>query len=347
MTARYRITFERVGRNHFDHPRARSRWPITATCWRRPHPRLRARSLILTARLRSEGATCGSCGRATSRLDWTAAWFCHRRSHYDGGAIFRYRPELPPDLPGRERVVPPDDLRDYLRTYVALTDVQYDAVTLWTVHSHCIDAADCTPYLHFTSAGPRSGKTRALEVLELVVDNPWLTGRVTGPALVRKIDAERPTLLLDETDATFSGARSSYEILRGVLNSGYRLNGKTSYAVGGSYKDLATYCPKALAGIGGLPSTIADRSIRIKMERRELEHVQRFRARDAVNEARFVRARLARYAALNLEALAAARPLIPCELDDRARRMSGSRCWRSRIRSGRAGRRGPGSRPCR
>jgi hypothetical protein len=217
-----------------------------------------------------------------------------------------------------QRMVPPDDLRDYLRTYVALSDVQYDAITLWAVHSHCFEAADTTPYLQITSTEARCGKTRLLEVLELVVDNPWFTGRVTGPALVRKIDAERPTLLLDETDATFSGNRSSYEILRGVLNTGYRLNGRTSYAAGGSYKDMVTYCPKALAGIGDLPSTLADRSIMIKMQRRDFEQVQRFRRRDAILEARFVRARLARYAAANLESLARARPLIPAQLDDRA-----------------------------
>ena len=43
------------------------------------------------------------------------------------------------------RIVPPDDLRDYLQTYVALTDVQYDAVALWTVHSNCFEAAETTP----------------------------------------------------------------------------------------------------------------------------------------------------------------------------------------------------------
>lgn len=216
------------------------------------------------------------------------------------------------------RVVPPDDLRDYLRRYVALSDTQLDAITLWTVHTHCFEAFEATPYLAISSTEPRCGKTRLLEVLELVVDNPWLTGRVTGPALVRKIDAERPTLLLDETDATFTGARSSNEILRGVINSGYRLGGRTSYASGGTYRDLQTFCPKAFAGIGGLPSTIEDRSIPIRMVRRDFEHVTRFRHREAVTEARLVRARLVRFGMTSLDALAAARPVIPAALDDRA-----------------------------
>ena len=216
------------------------------------------------------------------------------------------------------RVVPPDDLRDYLRRYVALSDTQLDAITLWTVHTHCFEAFEATPYLAISSTEPRCGKTRLLEVLELVVDNPWLTGRVTGPALVRKVDAERPTLLLDETDATFVGNRSSNEILRGVINSGYRLGGRTSYASGGTYRDLQTFCPKAFAGIGGLPSTIEDRSIPIRMVRRDFEHVTRFRHREAVTEARLVRARLVRFGMTSLDALAVARPVIPAALDDRA-----------------------------
>lgn len=135
---------------------------------------------------------------------------------------------------------------------------------------------------------------------------------------MRKVDAERPTLLLDETDATFVGNRSSNEILRGVINSGYRLGGRTSYAAGGSYKDLQTFCPKAFAGIGGLPSTIQDRSIPIRMVRRDFAHIERFRHREALAEARFVRARLARFAASVFDEVAVAHPLIPGQLDDRA-----------------------------
>ena len=79
-----------------------------------------------------------------------------------------------------------------------------------------IDAADVTPYVHITAASKRAGKTRLLEVLELLVSKPWLTGRVSAAVLPRKIDEERPTLLLDESDAAF-GAKSDYsEALRGI-----------------------------------------------------------------------------------------------------------------------------------
>ncbi|MEE8606230.1 MAG: hypothetical protein V3S55_01390, partial [Nitrospiraceae bacterium] len=54
-----------------------------------------------------------------------------------------------------------------------------------------------------TSAEKRSGKTRLLEVLSLIVAHPWLTGRVSPAALYRRIHAERRTLLLDESDSAF------------------------------------------------------------------------------------------------------------------------------------------------
>ena len=86
-------------------------------------------------------------------------------------------------------------------------------------------AAVATPYLWVTWAEMESGKTRLLEVLRLLVANPWFTGRTTAAALTRKIDKSAPTLLLDEFDATTDGDREFAETLRGVLNSGYRMGG--------------------------------------------------------------------------------------------------------------------------
>lgn len=212
-----------------------------------------------------------------------------------------------------------DELVAFIQRYVALTEVQADALALWVIHTHGFEAAETTPYIAVSSIGPGCGKTRALEVLEMLVANPWLTGRVTGPALVRKVDAEHPTLLLDETDALFTGGAASQQMLRGVLNSGYRLGGKTSYASGGSYKDLNTYCPKAFAGIGALPTTLADRSIPILLKKRSaFEQVKRFRHREARAEARLPRMLAARFAAVSLEKLTRAHPDIPSSLDDRA-----------------------------
>src|ERR1043165_1843371 len=118
-----------------------------------------------------------------------------------------------------------DWIEELLRTWVILTEDERVAVTLWVVHTHCFGAADTTPYLSITSAEKESGKTLLLEVLRLLVANPWLTGRTTVAALVRKVDGDQPTLLLDESDTAFHREREYSEALRGVLNTGYERNG--------------------------------------------------------------------------------------------------------------------------
>jgi len=77
-----------------------------------------------------------------------------------------------------------EDLSSFICRFVKLTREQADVCGLWVVHTHAIDAFDFTPYLDINSPVLRSGKTRLLEVLRLLVHNPWFTGRVTGSALV-------------------------------------------------------------------------------------------------------------------------------------------------------------------
>jgi hypothetical protein len=215
-----------------------------------------------------------------------------------------------------------DELAGFVRRFVVMSEAQADAVALWVVHTHLFTAAAQTPYIAISSAEKRSGKTRLLEVLELLVARPWLTGRVTAAVLARKVDAEGPTLLLDESDAAFKGEKEYAEALRGLLNTGHRRGGKSTVCVGQgaelSYKDFSTFCAKAIAGIGKLPDTVADRSLPIRLERRAPdERAERFRRRDAQMEAAPLRLALDELTAFVHE-LEDARPDLPAELDDRA-----------------------------
>ncbi|MBI4310221.1 MAG: DUF3631 domain-containing protein [Chloroflexi bacterium] len=218
-----------------------------------------------------------------------------------------------------------DAIAAFLRRFLVLSLHQAHAIALWVVHTHAFAAAEATPYLSITSPEKRSGKTRLLEVLELLVARPWLTGRVTAAVLARKVDAECPTLLLDESDAAFKGDREYAETLRALLNSGHRRGGKASVCVGQgaaiSFKDLSTFCPKAIAGIGKLPDTVADRSIPIALKRRAPEEpVERFRRRKAEREATPIGEEALAWVATT--SLAGAEPYLPQELDDRA-----ADCW--------------------
>ena len=214
-------------------------------------------------------------------------------------------------------------LEAYLRKYVVLTTDQATLVAIWVACTHVIEAFDCLGYLHITSASKRCGKTRLLEALEGVVAKPWLTGRTSAAALMRKVDAMHPTLLLDESDAAFNGDSDYAETLRGLLNSGYRRSGKYTVCTGQggnlSATDFDTFCAKAIAGIGELPSTVSDRSLPIVLKRRtDREPVARFRARDAEQETRPILEALQVWAQEVKDLLHQARPALPSALNDRA-----------------------------
>jgi hypothetical protein len=213
------------------------------------------------------------------------------------------------------------EIADFIRRYVVLTPDQVNATALWVLHTHAIEAADATPYLHITSPEKRSGKTRLLEVLDLLAARPWFTGRVTAAVLQRRLERDHPSLLLDETDAAFKKESEYTEALRAILNAGHR-RGCLAWLCVGKGHELASFDvfgPKALAGIGRLPETVADRCIRIVLRRRAPnETVTRFRRREAEAVAASIRERAERWAAANVEALRESRPAIPDYIDDRA-----------------------------
>jgi Protein of unknown function (DUF3631) len=214
-------------------------------------------------------------------------------------------------------------LAAYLRRYVVLSDEQTCLLALWVLHTHALGAADTTPYLNIKSAEKRSGKTRLLEALSPIVADAWLTGRATAAVLVRKISAKQPTLLLDESDAAFRADREYAVALRGILNTGFRRHGVASLCVGQganpTYEDFPVFCPKAIAGIGKLPDTVADRSIPIELRRRRAtEKVERFRLRKAEAAALPLHRGAAAWAEAHLGDLRGREPDLPDELDDRA-----------------------------
>ncbi len=270
-------------------------------------------------------AACGNCAATTSALTEGLCPTCHTIEAF-GSVDATSNGHPSPEAAIEPRTVDLgellDELSGFVRRFVVMSPAQSDAAALWIAHTRCFEASEQTPYLSISSAEKRSGKTRLLEVLELLVARPWLTGRVTAAVLARKVDAEHPTLLLDESDAAFKGDKEYAETLRGLLNTGHRRGGKSTVCVGQGaeigYKDFSTYCPKAIAGIGKLPDTVADRSLPIRLERRAPdEKAKRFRRRDAEVEALPLCAALDELPGL-VPLLEGARPELPAELDDRA-----------------------------
>ena len=155
-------------------------------------------------------------------------------------------------------------------------------------HTWAIDAAEYTPYLHITAAEKECGKSRLLETLEPIVFRPCMSVGTTAAALLRILNRDSPTLLLDEVDTAFGGNKDAAESIRGILNAGFRRGGIHRKCHGKSHEiqEFKAFGPKAFAGIGNVPDTVASRSIVIEMKRKAPEErVESLRFRD-VMEAR-------------------------------------------------------------
>ena len=209
--------------------------------------------------------------------------------------------------------------------YVVLTPAQADTLALWSEHTHAIDAADTTAYLHPTSAEKESGKTRTGEVAATLVASPLQAESISPAALARSVD-NGITLLLDEADTIFRRGSPSEtaELLRGVLDSGWRRGGSYVRMVGkGADMEphrFQTFGPKMIIGIGALPGTLASRSIEITLRRRrrDTEPIERFRIRKAEREGDVLRKQLAAWASAQTAKLRSSDPpSVPEELGDR------------------------------
>ena len=181
----------------------------------------------------------------------------------------------------------------FITRYVILPHPARLPVALWAVATHAFENFDCFPYLSLSSPTPRCGKTRLLEILELLVARPWRGTALTEAALFRFIETRQPTLLLDEVEGLAKRHASERDsAVLAILNAGYKQGQTVPRCVGNSHElqQFRVYSPKAFAAIGHLPPTLADRSIVIPMQRRSPgESVARFRSERAKREAEPIR----------------------------------------------------------
>jgi hypothetical protein len=178
-----------------------------------------------------------------------------------------------------------DRVAHFIRRFVFIKDEAiYRLLALWVIQTHFYKDFEYTGYIFTHSPEPGSGKTRLLEVVELLVSNPsGLLYSPTNAILFRTADGS--TQLLDEVDTWTNG-----ENLRGVLNAGFHRGGKVQRNEQGTDGrwvpvPFSVYAPRAMAGIGLgiLHGTTRDRTFIVPMvkqtpgERREKFRSKKFR----------------------------------------------------------------------
>lgn len=192
------------------------------------------------------------------------------------------------------------------------------AAGLWILLSYLTDIVDCLPILAIISPTKRCGKTRLLGVLDQMVRRSVSSSNISTAAVYRVVEEYAPTLLIDEADSFLA----DNEELRGVINSGHTRN--TSYVIrvnndmGGRVERFSTWAPKAIALIGELPDTIADRSISIRLRRKVKGEKVKALRESSPDEWLTLRRKIMRWAIDNSHDVKMRDPAIPETINDRA-----------------------------
>lgn len=216
------------------------------------------------------------------------------------------------------------------RTQLVLADYEHVLLTLWIGSVHAMDAFDVMPILRAQSEVPGCGKTVLLEhVARSIGSRAILTSNLSEAALFRLAATGRAVLELDEADVLLPAGRSSdrAEAIRGLVAAGWRRGSKVyrveaASSKSGDFKlaEFEVFAAFAIAGLGQVPPTIADRSIPLLMKRATPEEFRRLRPlryRDAEAAAAPLRTRWHEWAEGAIEVLADARPPIPAMLAPR------------------------------
>jgi Protein of unknown function (DUF3631) len=218
------------------------------------------------------------------------------------------------------------DIAAFLRSYVAFPSPHAAAaVTLWAAHTHLAASFDSTPRLALVSPEKQCGKSRVLELLELLCAGAETLSDASPAYLYRRIGAGEVTILLDEADAIWKRGKSdeTAEALRSIVNAGHRRSATVGrvemYGQAAKLTRFPVYAPAAIAGIGNLPDTIMDRAVVVRMRRRApRERIRDYRERVTRPEGEALRDRLHAWAASVAGRVGEPWPDLPQGVADRA-----------------------------
>jgi putative DNA primase/helicase len=220
----------------------------------------------------------------------------------------------PEPVPGAEVL---DTIYKVVLDYVVMPERSAVAFSLWTLLTYCYNAFRILPVLGNVSPEKRCGKTRLLEVLSGLAYRAFPSCNLTPATVYRVIEKCKPCFLIDEAD-TFLPQNDE---LRGILNSGHTVKNAFVTRINPDTMEperFSTWCPKAIALIGKLPSTLDDRAIIISLKRKlPTETVKRL-GLDFDDKCLDLRRKCKRWANDNTDQLKASNPQLPDVNNDRA-----------------------------
>lgn len=154
----------------------------------------------------------------------------------------------------------------YLTGYVTFPNPDHaSALALWCMGTHVYPHVDTFPYLAITADTKRAGKSLTAELAGALCANARNITGATPAAVFQLIRDESPTIIMDEAEAQQSEAAG--DLMRALLNSGYRRGQTIPRVAVKGVVEWPTYCPKAFVLIGDVRDTLRDRSIVVRLKR--------------------------------------------------------------------------------
>jgi len=143
-------------------------------------------------------------------------------------------------------------------------------LTFWILMTYIVPLFSSVPYL-FVNGVLGSGKSRVLEILELLCFRPIKSSQTSAPALFRELHQFGGTALLDEAEHLGKKNDPNAGDLTTILLAGYRRGSTVQRAesVGRKFetRSFDVFGPKALACINALPAALISRCLVIQMRR--------------------------------------------------------------------------------
>jgi hypothetical protein len=141
------------------------------------------------------------------------------------------------------------------------------ALALGILLAHTAEATTILPIIALTSPTLRCGKTTILTLASALCPRAMFASNFTTATIFRGVAKFTPTLILDEADKVFERD----DEMRTLFNASHAKATARVYRLVGDEHEVrgfSSWCPKWIALISALPSTLSDRSITIQMQRR-------------------------------------------------------------------------------
>lgn len=165
------------------------------------------------------------------------------------------------------------EIENVIRRVMVCEERYVTAAAYYIAATWFVDYVQYAPYAVITAPAKRCGKSVMLDLMGKLVKRPYaMAGKPSEASIFRTLDANRPTLLLDEVDTYLSKA----DELQGILNGGIS---KDAAFVSRCEKDLSgnivtrnfrTFGFKIMSGIGAdrCGSALVDRAIVLRLSRK-------------------------------------------------------------------------------